>query len=157
MRRAFTIVEVLVATVILSGVGLLVYDTLIASTRGIGIDRVTEAKRRLTLDLLERFCHPYSDIELVYPANAPSPAVRQLTLDEALDFVAVPKPSRPVLKQTLANGSVIGFTLAWSRGLVVGRGKSEALRLDKLWVHPVMTKQAPGPAVDSFRMFYVRQ
>jgi prepilin-type N-terminal cleavage/methylation domain-containing protein len=157
VRHGFSLIEVLVASLILAGVGLAVYDTLIASTRGIAVDRATEAKRRLVLDLLERFCHPYSDVELFFARGAPSPATRQLTVDEVLELVALPAQDRPLLKQILATASVSGFTLAWTRGLAVGTGKRDALRLDKLWVYPVTTKAERGPVVDSFRMFYVRQ
>ena len=151
-----SLVEVLVATLIVSGLAIGVYDSLIASNRALSVDRVSEVKRRMSLDLIERFAHPYSDIELVFPKSVKTPAVKQLTIDEAMELVAVPAESRMLLKAILSGGHVVGFTLAWSRGLVIGAGKSDQLRLDKLWVHPVVNEATPGASGASFRMFYVR-
>jgi hypothetical protein len=154
--RGVSLVEVLVATLVMAGLGVSIYDTMISTSRGIQVDRVAEAKRYLTLDLLERFCHPYSDLGYLYPKGTPSPAVKQITIEDAMTLVGVATEDRAQLKQTLETGSVTGFTLVWHRGLAQGLGTSNVLRKDRLWVHCVTSKQLPGPKTDTFRVFTVR-
>jgi hypothetical protein len=155
-RRALSLVEVIIATLVLAGLGLAIYETVISSTRGLAADRLTEAKRNLVLDLLERFCQPYTDIPALFAGRSP-PYVRQLTIDEVFDIVRMPTAERPTLKAILAAGKVEGFSLAWTPRLEAGRGTTaEALRLDALWCAPVVAGDSPGARVECFRIFQAR-
>jgi hypothetical protein len=156
-RRAISLVEVLVAVAVMAVLGFSIHDTMFATLRGVQVDRVSEARRQLTLDLLERFAHPYSDIALLFAKDVASPAVRELSVDEALRMVAIPDAERALVKSTLASGAVKGFSLVWHRGLAIGEGQSHRLRRDRLWVHTVFTKVQSGPQLASFRVFYVRE
>lgn len=111
----------------------------------------------MTLDLLERFCHPYSSIASLYPAGSEPVKTRTLTVDEAMTAVAMPDEHRPIMKSILETGSVTGFNLVWERAKSKGLGDpSRALALNVLWVFPVISKNHPGPRVDAFRAFYLR-
>ena len=156
-RHAVSIIEVLLGAAILGSLGASIQGNLIATVRGVSVDRTSEATRHLVVDLLERFCHPYSDIDAIWPADVRSPAVRTLTVDEAIGLVAIPAAEAETLKRVLASGGVTGFTLAWTRGVAYGaHSQHNALRLDKLWVLTVRSASAPGPRIDAFRVFAVR-
>ena len=157
MRRGFSLVEVLLSVAVLSVLAAAIYGTMMASLRGIGVDRLTEAKRHLTLDLLEVLCQPYSALPALIKDPDANAATLSLSIDDALALVGMPDDDRPRLKAIFATGQVTGFTLVWSRTLAHGDGDAAAaLRLNKLWVHPILSGGQPGPAVDSFRIFYTR-
>lgn len=157
MKRAgFSLVEVLLAVLILGSTGAAVYELLISSTRGVAIDRLTEAKRHLICDLLERFCQPYSQVPALFAGKGP-PYVRQLSLDETFQTVAMPEEDAHELRAILTAGKVEGFSLAWTPRLEAGRGNSAAaLRLDGLWCAAVTAGDSPGPRVEAFRVFAAR-
>jgi type II secretory pathway pseudopilin PulG len=157
--RAFSLVEVLVAALVMAALGFSVYDAMVSTTRGIQVDRASEARRQITLDLLERFAQPYSDVHYLFPrGDAPrGPVTRELDLDQAMDAVAIPTADRPLLKSILSSGSIRGFTVVWSRGLTVGGGDKLRLRKDRIWIHPVFTRVVPGAQSGSFRVFAVRE
>lgn len=54
----------LIAALVLGGIVLTIYQTMLSSLRGISTDRLNGAKRHLTLDLPERLCQEQSDIEV---------------------------------------------------------------------------------------------
>lgn len=153
----FSLVEVLIAAVVLAVVGVFIQGTMVQTLRGVGIDRLTEAKRQMTLDLLERFCHPYSSIASLYqPGNQPV-KTRALTLDESMDAVAMPDEHRKLMKGILESGGVTGFNLVWERAKSKGAGDpARAIFLNVLWVFPIVSQKTPGTRVDSFRAFYIR-
>lgn len=158
-RRACgqSLVEVLVAVLVMGVLGFSLYDAMFATVRGVQVDRVNELRRQLTLDLLERFGQPYSDIEWLFSKGTPSPATKQLDLDTAMKMVAIPETERPVIKSILASASVLGFTIVWHRGLTVGSGEKNRLRKDRIWVHTVYGTAQPAARIDSFRVFCVRE
>mgnify|MGYP001600815030 CR=1 FL=1 len=153
----FSLVEVLIAAAVLALVGVFIQGTMVQTLRGVQIDRLTEAKRQLTLDLLERFCHPYSSIGSLYPPGNEPVKTRTLTVEQAMDAVAMPDEHRVLMKSILETGYVTGFNLVWERAKAKGIGDpNRALALNILWVFPVVSKAHPGPRVDSFRAFYIR-
>lgn len=156
-RGGISLVEVMVAVAVMAVLGFSVYDTMFSTVRGVQVDRVTQARRQIVLDLLERFAQSYSDIAYFFPENAPSPATRELSVDEALRIVSVGESERPLVKSILESGAVKGFNLVWHRGLAIGEGESARLRKDRLWVYTVFTTRASGPQTASFRVFAVRE
>jgi len=158
-RSGMSLVEVLVAALVMAALGFSLHDAMVSTTRGIQVDRATEARRQLTLDLLERFAQPYSDVQYLFPrtGGAPGPVTRELGIDEAMDLVAVPAADRPLLKEVLTAGSIRGFTVLWHRGLTVGSGAKHRLRKDRIWIYPVFTRAVPGAQIGSFRVFAVRE
>lgn len=159
MVRAFSLVEVLVATLVMAALGFSLYDTMISTTRGVQVDRASEARRQITLDLLERFAQPYSDVQYLFPRGdaARGPVTRELDLDQAMELVAIPTGDRALLKSILVSGSIKGFTVVWHRGLTVGGGDKLRLRKDRIWIYPVFTRVVPGAQGGSFRVFAVRE
>lgn len=160
-RRALSLIEVLLALAIIASLGVAIQSLMVGTVSGIGVDRLSEVKRHMVLDLLERFCHPYSDIEAVVaggqPVAAGAPLTRVLTVDQAIAVVALPDRHAPVTRAVLTAGEVTGFTLVWTKGASVGKGNPEkALRLDTLWVFPVNARPTRGAQVSSFRIFAVR-
>ena len=156
MRRGFSLIEGLLSILILAVTGLGVYELLIQSTRGVAVDRLTEVKRHLILDLLERYCQPYSEVPALFHGKPP-PYLRQLSLDEVFEIVAIPAAEAAELKATLVNGKDEGFSLAWTPRLEAGRGDvNGALRLDGLWCTAVVAGDSPGPRVQAFRVFAAR-
>lgn len=155
-RRAISLIEVLVALLVMAGLGVSIYDTMFSTLRGVSVDRVSQARRQMTLDLLERFAQPYSDIAHFFRDTPRTHAELELSIDEAMKIVAIPDSERPLLKSILQSGSVHGFTLVWHRGLAIGEGETRRLRKDRLWVHTVFTAAQKGPQISSFRVFYVR-
>lgn len=154
-RTGFSLVETLIATVVLAVLGLAIYEVLISSTRGVQTDRLTEAKRHIVLDLLELYSQPYSDITGVFHGQ-PNKS-RKLGLDETFAVLAIPEEERPALKAILEAGKVEGFTLSWTPSQKTGRGNPQlALRLDALWCTPVVTGDSPGPRTESFRIAFGR-
>lgn len=150
-------VETLIASLVMATLGLAVYEVLIQSTRGVSTDRLTEAKRHMVLDLLERLCQPYTDLPALFDRSKPPPYQRKLSLTEAFGLVRIPDAEVEALKATLESGKVEGFTLTWTPRQKTGRGsKSLALRLDALWVTPVVAGDSPGPRTESFRMSFAR-
>lgn len=161
MRRlaAFSLVEVLIATLVLAVLGLAIYESAISSTRGVATDRLTEATRGICMDLLERFCQPYTDLPALFPpprAKGP-PFQRELSLDETFAIVGIPDKQVPVLRSILTSGKVEGFTLSWQPRVDKGRGATpSALRLDLLAITPKVPGDSPGHRVESFRFFAAR-
>lgn len=160
MRRslgAVTFVEVLIAFLVIAGLGVTVQGLMVSTIQGIQIDRASEMKRNLTLDLLEKFCHPYTDLFSIFGENPTFPAIREIPIDKAIDFVGLPVPEGKIVKAILETAGVYSFLLTWQKGLEVGPGSpASALRLDQLFVRPVETKGGPGARLNSFRVFYVR-
>lgn len=153
-RAAVSLVEVLIAVVVLSLLSVAFYGTLVASLRGVSTDRLTEAKRFVTQDLLERFAHPSSDLVTLFPPGGTGPRERLLTLDEALSFTGLMAKAAAPVRQTLTEGGVTGFKLVWVPGVSTGPGGGpRAARLDLVWCIPALTGASPGPRVDSFRVF----
>jgi hypothetical protein len=156
--------EVLIAVLVLAILGVSIQSTMVGTLQGVQIDRASEVKRRVCLDLLERFCHPYSDIESLFavppqapPDGGPTKFTRELTVDETLKVIAMPGREATSVKQTLQIGNVRGFNLVWTRGLRVEQAGSPAtLRLDRLWCHAVIPRPQPGVTSDAFRMFCLR-
>ena len=155
MRKAFSLVETLIATAVLATLGLAVYEVLIQSTHGVTTDRLTEAKRHIVLDLLERFSQPYTDLPAMFGDKPPF--TRKLELDETFQVLHIPDADVPTLKAILVAGKVDGFTLSWTPRQKSGRGdKASALRLDTLWVTPSVAGDSPGPRTESFRISFAR-
>src|SRR4051812_24107381 len=97
MRRGVTLLETLIATLVLASLGLAIYEGAISSTRGVGTDRLTETVRGLCADLLERFCQPYTDIPALFPRDGKDVRSKVFTLDEVFTMVAVdPKDAADV-------------------------------------------------------------
>jgi prepilin-type N-terminal cleavage/methylation domain-containing protein len=154
-RRGLSLVEVLITSVVLATVGVAIYQVLSQTTRGVTTDRLTEAKRHLVLDLLERFSQPYTDLPALF-AGQKSPS-RLLTLDETFQVLSIPPTEIPALKAILETGKVHGFTLTWTPRQKSGRGNADlALRLDALWCAPVVSGDSPGPRTESFRLSFGR-
>jgi prepilin-type N-terminal cleavage/methylation domain-containing protein len=163
LRCGVTFIEILVAMAILAGLGITIQSLMVTTVQGIGIDKVTEAKRQMVLDLLERFGHPYSDIEALFkrPGSAPvvagKAAFATLTLDEAIALIAIPDKQAAITKATLVAGGTTGFTVSWTKAVEPGAGDPDlALRLDELWVFPVQSADVRGSFVSSFRVFSTR-
>jgi hypothetical protein len=156
-RRAVTFVEVLIAFLVIAGLGVTVQGLMVSTIQGIQIDRASEVKRNMTLDLLERFCTPYSDLFSIFPATITFPATREISVDEAITLTQIPAAEAAVVKTILQTAGINSFSLTWQKRLDAGSGDdSSALRLDQLFVRPVETKNTPGARLNSFRVFYVR-
>lgn len=159
MKRGFTIVEILIASLIIATLGMVIYDMAIGSTRGVTTDRLTEAQRGLVQDLLERFCQPYTDLPALFPPprQGKPPYQRELSLDETFAIVGIPEKQIATLKSILVSGKVEGFTLSWMPRVDKGRGATPAaLRLDLLSITPKVAGDSPGHRVESFRFFAAR-
>lgn len=156
-RRGLSLVEVMIALAVLGVLGIAVQSAMIQTVAGLSVDRESELKRHVVLDLLERFCHPYSDIDSLFPPGTTGTATKQITVEEALALTALPDEESAVASQILKSASISGFSLIWSKALTVAAGDPErALRLDRLVVKPVQVSQGPGATIASFRMFAVR-
>lgn len=156
MRGGLSIVEVLIAMMVIAGLGLAIWDASISTTRGVGADRLQEAVRHVKLDILERCCQPYSVVPQLF-AGLPKPYRRVLTLDESFELIGMDAGDARTLKAILTAGGVEGFTLMWEPGRGTGKGKKAlALRLDVLSVIPALKGDSPGPRVESFRVFFTR-
>lgn len=158
-----SLVEVLIAVLVLATLGVAIQSTMVGTLQGIQIDRATEVKRHVCLDLLERFATPYSDIESVFERSEVAKVdgrvalARSLTIDEALTMIAVSGPEAAAIKQTLQTAGVTAFTLAWNKGLQAEAPDApSALRMDKLWCFPVTARAAPGGSGAGFRLFCLR-
>lgn len=159
MRRAFTLLEVLLATLVIAGLGLAIYEGAILSTRGIGTDRLKEIERGLCMDLLERFCQPYTDVAGLFDraTQKTPPFVRTLTVDETLELLAIEPKQVATMKSILVSGRIEGFTVTWHPRVDEARGpRPLALRLDALWVAPLVTGESPGMNTEAFRLFAAR-
>lgn len=155
IRRGVSLVEVLFAVIVFSLLSIAFYGTLVSSLRGIAADRLTEAKRFVTQDLLERFCHPYSDLPAFMPAGAPS--MRDVTLDEALAWTGVPAESARQAREILRVGGVTGFTLVWEKQIDDRTSFGpRSLHLHRLTCIPKITSRSAGPRVDAFRIWSMR-
>ena len=62
-RSGISFIEILIAMLIIAGLGVTIQSMMVSTVQGIGYDRATETKRQMALDLLERFAHPHTDIE----------------------------------------------------------------------------------------------
>lgn len=156
-RHAFSMVEVLLAALTIGVLGMVIYEMAIASTRGVSTDRLVEAQRHMCLDLLERFCQPTTDLPELYKGDTAKARVKTLSLDDAMKLVAIHPDEMPTLKAILTAGKVEGFTLAWTPRCDQGRGDiKSALRLDALFVTPVVSGDTPGQRVETFRLFAAR-
>ena len=50
-----------------------------------------------------------------------------------------------------------GFSVSWHPRIDEGHGpKTMALRLDALWVSPILAGESPGARVEAFRVFAAR-
>lgn len=167
-RRGLSLIDALMAALVLGVLGLTVQSLMVSTLRGVRVDRLTEAKRHVVLDYLEWLCHPYSPIaSIVPPPTAETgplptsgdqlpPLTRELTVDEAVDRLAIPEKEAEVMKQILKSGHVQGFTLTWTRRIKPGAGDpSRTWRLDRLTVSTKVTREHQGPLIDSFRIFYM--
>lgn len=155
-RRAISLVEMLIASLVLATLGLAIYENLIQTTRGVNTDRLTEAKRHLTLDLLERFSQTYTDLPHLFQGEK-APYIKQLTIDQTFEVLGIQDPEARTLKAILVAGKVEGFTLTWTPRQASGRGnKAAALRLDALWVQAVVAGDSPGARIESFRLSCAR-
>jgi prepilin-type N-terminal cleavage/methylation domain-containing protein len=158
-RPGFTLVEMMIATLVLATLGMVIYDMAIGSTRGVTTDRLTEAQRGLVNDLLERFCQPYSDLPALFPAprGKGPPFHRPLSLDQTFQLIGVPEKQIPTLRSILVSGKVEGFTLTWHPRVDNGRGATpSALRLDLLSITPKVAGDSPGHRVEGFRFYAAR-
>jgi hypothetical protein len=156
-RRAVTMIEVLIAFLVIAGLGVTVQGLMVSTIQGIQIDRASEVKRNMTLDLLEKFCHPYTSLTSLFGEKPTFPATREIPVDKAIEAVGLPVEEGKVVKAILETAGVYSFSLTWQKGLEVGPGSpASALRLDQLFVRPVETKTGPGARLNSFRVFYVR-
>ena len=151
-----SLVEVCLAAVVLAVAGVAIQGTMVSTLRGIEVDRAQDVVRNLTLDLLERFCHPYSDVEAVFPAQSATSSLHEINVDEALEIVAVPEADRPRLRALIAQAGLDGFSLVLERGLLPGAGDpARAGRLHLLWVRP-RTIDLSQHAAGAFRVFSLR-
>ena len=159
MRRGLSLVEVMIATLVIATLGLAIYELGITSTRGVAIDRLTQAERGLAQDLLEQLAQPYTGLPALFPSpRGDGPAfTKTFTLDQVFAIVKIPDSEIPTLKATLTAGKVEGFSLTWRPRLENGNGgKEDALRLDYLQVIPMVAGDSPGPRIESFRVFAAR-
>ena len=155
-RCGISLAEVMVAALILALLGVSIGQVVVSSLRGIQVDRLAEAKRNLTLDLLERFCHPYSDLDALFAEDAKGTAERELTVEEAIGFVGLPTREGQTLREILSSGGVTGFTLVWKR-IGAGDGNNgQALTMQVLACTAKVSQAQQGPTVRSFRVFTVR-
>lgn len=155
MRRAISLVEMIIASLVLATLGLAIYENLAQATRGVAADRLTEAKRHLVLDVLERFSQTYTDLPAQFPPRPPYR--KELTIDETFELVAIPEAERPTLKAILTAGKVEGFTISWEPRMAAGRGVKElALRLDALSCLARVAGDSPGARIESFRLSFAR-
>lgn len=162
-RAGVSFMEILIAMLVIAGLGVTIQGMMVSTVQGIGFDRATEAKRQLALDLLERFAHPHTDIEALFTPPGGTPRAmkethtRELTLEECITLVAMPEKQAKVVTEILRANHFIGFTLAWTKGMEVGKGDADfALRSDLLWVFPRQTRNVRGALVSSFRVFAAR-
>jgi len=159
-RAAFTLLEVLIATLILAGLGMSIYELAITSTRGVATDRFTQVERGLVQDLLELFCQPATMLPSLFPkeSRGAGPGFsKTLTIDEVLAKLSIPAAEVPTLKATLATNKVEGFTVTWQPRIDAGHGpKTQALRLDMVTVVPVVAGDSADLRVESFRVFAAR-
>lgn len=75
----------------------------------------------------KRFCHPYSDIDSLFPPGTTGTATKQITVEEALALTALPDEESAVASQILKSASISGFSLIWSKALTVAAGIPSAL------------------------------
>lgn len=156
-RAGLTFVEILLSIVVIALLGVAIQTTMVSTVHGVQVDRDSEIRRHVTLDLLERFCHPYSDVDSLFPAGGTNPHTRELSVDEAVSMLGMRPEEGQLTRKLLEVGGVTGFSLVWHRGVAVAPGDpAQALRLDRLWVRPVTSSAAPGAVVNSFRVFAVR-
>jgi hypothetical protein len=155
-RSAISLVEMLIASLVLATLGLAIYENLIQTTRGVNTDRLTEAKRHIVLDLLERFSQTYTDLPHLFQ-DEKKPFRKKLTVDQAFEVLGIKDPEAKTLRDILTAGKVEGFTVSWTPRQASGRGnKAAALRLDALWVQAAVAGDSPGMRVESFRLSYAR-
>lgn len=159
-RAAFTLLEMIIATLVIAGLGIAIYDLAITSTRGVSTDRFTQVERGLVQDLLELLCQPYSRIEDLFPKQSRGPGpgfAKTLPIDQVIDMLGIPPKETPTLKSILSAAKVEGFTVTWEPRIDAGHGpKSAALRLDMVTVVPMVAGDSPDLRVQSFRVFAVR-
>jgi len=156
-RTALSLAEVLIATLVLAGLGVAVQTLMVSTLKGVQVDRVSEVKRNITLDLLERFAHPESSVATLFPPDAPVPASRELSFDEVADKLGFSESEAQTARAILAAGKVTGFKLVWHRGVSVSLpGSGRSMRLDRLWCQPIEA-EGRGAHVSSFRVFHVRE
>lgn len=157
MHAAVSLVEVLVAALVLSVVGTALYSSMTATVRTAGLDRSDEARRQVLHDLLERYAQDFSDLASLWPPGAAAPFTRTLTVDEALEATGNLPATSTTLKASLSTGQVTGFTLAYSPAISIAAGDpARAVRLDRLYAMTELAPEARGPAVVSFRLFVGR-
>jgi hypothetical protein len=155
-RHGLSLAEILIATLVLAGLGVAIQSLMVSTLQGVQVDRVSEVKRNITLDLLERFAHPYSTVDELFVRSVGSPATREMSVAEAITTIGMTPEDAAVAKAILATGKVTGFMLVWHRGVANSApGSGRTLRLDRLWCHPVEA-EGRGARVNSFRVFHVR-
>jgi prepilin-type N-terminal cleavage/methylation domain-containing protein len=152
-RAAVSLIEVLIAVTVLALLAVALYGLIASSARGIAVDRLTEAKRFVIADLLERFAQPGSDLASLIKDSETS---RELTIDEALRYTALAKEEADQVKAILTVGDVLAFQLTWMRN-VDDRGTGpRSMTLHSLRCTPVLKPDTPGPNVDSYRYWAQR-
>jgi hypothetical protein len=152
-RAAVSLIEVLLAVTVLALLAVAFYGLVASSARGIASDRLTEAKRFVIQDLLERFAHPGSDLSSLIKDTEVS---RELTIEEALRFTALPDDEAKQVASILKVGLVKGFLLTWLRN-VDDRGTGpRSMTLHSLRCTPVLAPDTRGPNVDSYRYWAQR-
>lgn len=157
IRIGMGLLEAVLALFVLSVVGLAIHSGLLSTVRRVQTDRSTEAARNLTLDLLERFCQPYTDVDSLFGPEVTTGGTRRLTLEEALALVGTSRPEVTTHIKALAQGRVSGVDLIWRRGTAAHWADPDsALRLDTLEVRPAYDRPRDGPWVGGFRAFWVR-
>src|SRR5204863_500699 len=89
-----------------------------------GRDGARQPTRGLCMDLLERFCQPYTDVPALFPGDKGQARTKTFPVDQVLELVAVPAKELPTMKAVLAAGKVEGFTMTWRPRVDQGRGKT---------------------------------
>jgi hypothetical protein len=117
---------------------------------------VTRLEEQIALDFLERFGHPYSDVEVLFPEDTQTTARRRFTVGEMMSMLGILGATAADIERVLAAGGVGEFEIEWQPSIMRGYGNQNVLRKDRLACRAVRTGEIPDGHGVFFRVFVRR-
>jgi hypothetical protein len=102
------------------------------STRAAPDSEVVRVAAQVALDVLERFCTPYSDISTLFPEGTSERATRTIGVRPLLEALGIDGRDAESLALALKRGGIDEFEIVWEPQLSKGAGKEGFVRKGRL-------------------------